>query len=124
MNYNRCPNCGSTELDNYSDGTIRCRYCGTMVGQSNYNSFGSMASRGANRLGNNLSSGTKNKVIAILLAFFLGDFGGQYFYLGKYLQGAICLLFFWTWIPCIWGIIHAIIFLSMSDEEFNYKYNH
>ena len=123
MNNNRCPNCGSTELINYADGSLRCKYCGTIVGQTNMNSFGSMASRGVNNLGNNLSSGTKNKVIAIILAIILGDFGAQYFYLRKYLQGIICLLFFWTWIPGIWGIIHGIIFLSMSDEEFNYKYN-
>lgn len=123
MKNNRCPNCGSTELVNYADGSLRCKYCGTIVGQTNMNSFGSMASRSVNHVGNNLSTGTKNKLIAILLAFFLGDFGGQYFYLRKYLQGAICLFFFWTWIPGIWGIIHAIILLSMSDEEFNFKYN-
>lgn len=119
MNNNRCPNCGSSELINYADGTLRCKYCGTIVGQSNTNSF----SRGVNNVGNNLSSGTKNKVIAILLAFFLGGFGGQFFYLGKIWQGVLCVLFCWTWIPGIWGIIHAIIILSMSDEEFNYKYN-
>ena len=123
MNANRCPNCGSTELVNYADGSLRCKYCGTIVEQANMNSFGSMASRGVNNINNNLSSGTKNKVIAILLAIFLGGLGGQFFYLRKYFLGVICILFCWTYIPGIWGIIHGIIFLSMSDEEFNYKYN-
>lgn len=123
MNNSRCPNCGSTELVSYADGTLRCKYCGTIVGQTNINNFSSMASRGINNVGNNLSSGTKNKLIAILLAFFLGCFGGQFFYLRKYWQGALCILVCWTWIPTIWGVIHAIIFLSMSDDEFNYKYN-
>ena len=123
MNNSRCPNCGSTELVNYADGTLRCKYCGTIVGQTNVNNFSSMASRGVNNVNNNLSTGTKNKLVAILLAFFLGCFGGQFFYLRKYWQGALCILFCWSWIPTIWGIIHAIILLSMSDDEFNYKYN-
>ncbi len=123
MNNNRCPNCGSTELVNYADGSLRCKYCGTIVGLTNMNSFGSMASRGVNNVGRNLSSGTKNKVVAILLAFLLGGFGGQYFYFGKIWQGILCILFSWTWIPTIWGIVQAILFLGMSDDEFNYKYN-
>lgn len=123
MNNNRCPNCRSTELVNYADGSLRCKYCGTIIGQTNMNSFGSMASRGVNNVGRNLSSGTKNKVVAILLAFLLGGFGGQYFYFGKIWQGILCILFSWTWIPTIWGIVQAIIFLGMSDDEFNYKYN-
>lgn len=125
MNNSRCPNCGSSELVNFADGTIRCKYCGAIVSQTNTNpnSLGSMASRGVNKVGDNLSTGTKNKVIAILLAFFLGGLGGQYFYLGKIWQGVVCVLFSWTWIPAIWGVIHGIIFLSMSDEAFNNKYN-
>ena len=123
MNNSKCPNCGSTELVNYADGSLRCKYCGTIVGQTNMNSFESMASRGVNNISNNFSSGTKNKLIAILLAVFLGGFGGQFFYLGKYLLGIVCILFCWTWIPGIWGVIHGVIFLSMSDEEFNLKYN-
>ena len=122
-NNSRCPNCGSTELVNYADGSLRCRYCGTIVGQTNMNSFGSMASRGVNNISSNLASGTKNKTVTILLAILLGDFGAQYFYLGNYLLGVLCLIFCCTWIPGIWGIIHRIIILSMSDEEFNNKYN-
>ena len=119
----KCQNCGSTETINYSDGTLRCKYCGTIVRKTSMNSFDSMALRSANRVGNIISSGSKNKIVAILLTFFLGCLGGQFFYLGKYWQGAVCVLFCWTYIPGIWGIIQAIMFLSMSDEEFNYKYN-
>ena len=120
---NRCPNCGSAELVGYADGTLRCKYCGTIAGQTNYNSFGSMASRDVNNISSNYSSGKKNKLITILLAIFLGGFGAQYFYLGEYLLGVICLILSCTGISCIWGIIHGIIILSMSDEEFNCKYN-
>ena len=120
---NKCHNCGSTEYINCSDGTIRCRLCGTVVGHANTNNFSSNASRGISNIGNNISTGTKNKVVAILLAFFFGGIGGQYFYLRRYVQGAVCLLFFWTYIPAIWGLVHGIILLSMSDDEFNFKYN-
>lgn len=119
----RCQNCGSTEIINYSDGTLRCKYCGTIVQQANMSSFDSMASRGVNKVGNIISSSSKNKIVVILLAFLLGGLGGQYFYLGKYWKGAVCVLFCWTYIPWIWGIIQAIIILGMSDDEFNYKYN-
>lgn len=118
---NKCPKCDSVEIVFFPDGSLRCKYCGTIISRTN--TFGSMASRGVNRLGDNLSSGTKNKLIAILLAFFLGGIGGQYFYLGKYLQGVICLLFCWTIFPAIWGVIHAIIILSISDESFHSRYN-
>lgn len=120
---NKCRNCGCTEYINCSDGTIRCRLCGTVVGRANTSNFSSMASNGIKNIGNNISTGTKNRTIAILLALFLGGLGGQYFYLRRYIQGAVCLLFFWTYIPAIWGIVHAIILLSKSIDEFNLKYN-
>ncbi|PRY09017.1 TM2 domain-containing membrane protein YozV [Pontibacter ummariensis] len=65
----------------------------------------------------------KNKTTAALLAFFLGGFGAQFFYLGKAGRGVLCLLFFWTFIPAIIAIIDFIRFLVMSEDEFNRKYN-
>lgn len=120
---NRCPNCGSTELISYADGSLRCKYCGTIVEHTHMNSYNSMASRGINNISSNFSSGRKNKLITILLAIFLGDFGAQYFYLGEYSLGIICLILCCTGFPGIWGIIHGIIILSMSDAEFDFKYN-
>lgn len=122
MHTSRCQRCGSTEFVGYVDGTIRCKICGTIVSPISAD-LGSSVSRGINNLGDNISSGTKNRLIAILLAFFLGGLGGQYFYFGKYLKAVICIIFSWTCIPMLWGIIHAIILLAMSDEKFNSKYN-
>ena len=65
----------------------------------------------------------KNKTTAALMAFFLGGFGGQFFYLGKAGKGVLCLLFFWTFIPAVIALIDFIRFLSMSEQEFNQKYN-
>ncbi|WP_426060704.1 NINE protein [Hymenobacter sp. B1770] len=65
----------------------------------------------------------KDRITAMFIAFFLGSFGGQYFYLGKTGRGIACLLLFWTFIPSVIGLYHTIIFLMMSDEDFNNEYN-
>lgn len=65
----------------------------------------------------------RNKTTAALLAFFFGGFGGQYFYLGRVGAGIACILFFWTFIPCIIALYHFIKFLTMSEEAFNLEYN-
>lgn len=64
----------------------------------------------------------KNKLAAGLLAIFLGDFGAHKFYLGKPGKGLIYLLFFWTGIPAIIGIIEGIIYLLSSEEDFQRKH--
>lgn len=64
----------------------------------------------------------KNKIVAALLAIFLGSFGIHKFYLGRNGQGIIYLLFFWTWIPLILGLIDGIHYLVLSDESFSEKY--
>lgn len=65
---------------------------------------------------------TKSKVAAGLLAIFLGGLGIHKFYLGKYGMGFLYLLFCWTYIPEVVGIIEGIIYLSSSDEKFYLKY--
>lgn len=65
----------------------------------------------------------RNKTTAALLAFFLGGFGGQYFYLGRVGAGIASILFCWTLIPCFIALYHTIKFLTISDEVFNNEYN-
>lgn len=65
----------------------------------------------------------KSKKTTILLAFFLGTFGAHRFYLGQYWKGVFYILFSLTWIPTIISIIDAIIFVTMSKEKFDDKYN-
>ena len=60
----------------------------------------------------------KKKIVAGLFALFLGAVGVQHFYLGKVAAGVFSILFFWTWIPCIIGIIQGIIILCECDEDF------
>ncbi|MFI3308423.1 TM2 domain-containing protein [Ewingella allii] len=66
--------------------------------------------------------GSKNRIAAALLAFFLGAFGVHKFYLGKIGQGFLYLLFCWTFIPSIVAFVEFIIYLCMSDEDFARKY--
>lgn len=64
----------------------------------------------------------KSKVAAGLLAIFLGWIGVHKFYLGRVGAGIAYLLFFWTGIPAIIGLVEGIIYLASSDEDFYYKY--
>lgn len=65
----------------------------------------------------------KDKIVAALLAFFLGGFGVHQFYLEKTKKGILYLVFFWTFIPSIIAFIDFILLLVMSKEDFNKKYN-
>lgn len=65
----------------------------------------------------------KDKKTATRLAFFTGGLGLHQFYLDKYFHGVLYLLFVWTLIPIILGIIDGIRLSKMSQEEFDEKYS-
>ena len=64
----------------------------------------------------------KSKVTAGVLAILIGVFGVHKFYLGKPGQGLLYLLFSWTGIPAIAGLIEGILYLVSTDEAFAEKY--
>lgn len=64
----------------------------------------------------------KNKMTAALLAIFLGGIGAHRFYLGKTGSGVIYLLFCWTFIPLVVGLIEGLVYLGMSDQAFERKF--
>ncbi|OTG65756.1 hypothetical protein B9T25_11250 [Acinetobacter sp. ANC 4470] len=66
--------------------------------------------------------GSKNRIVAAILAFFLGGFGVHKFYLGQIGWGIIYLLFCWTFIPALVAFIEFIIYLCTSDKDFARKY--
>ena len=70
--------------------------------------------------------GSKNKIVAALLAFFLGTLGVHKFYLGRPGAGIAMLLISLTVIGLlvtgIWALIDFIMLLIVSDEEFAEKY--
>jgi TM2 domain-containing membrane protein YozV len=65
----------------------------------------------------------KNKMTAGLLAILLGGLGAHKFYLDQPGLGILYLLFCWTFIPAIIGLVEGITYLTMSDQDFNAKYN-
>jgi len=64
----------------------------------------------------------RNRVAAALFAILLGGLGIHKFYLGRVGWGIIYLLFCWTFIPAVVGLIEGIVYLSMSDVAFAEKY--
>ncbi len=50
-----------------------------------------------------------NQVTYVLLAILVGNFGVHKFYAGKTFLGVIYLLFFWTAIPAVVGLVEGII---------------
>lgn len=96
----RCPTCGGwlREYDRF------CSYCGTPVSV-------------------NYTLPRKDKIVAALLALFLGGLGVHKFYLGRTGAGIAMLLFCWTGIPSFIAFIDFILLLCSSDEAFMHKYN-
>lgn len=64
----------------------------------------------------------KSRVSAALFALLLGSFGAHKFYMGQTGLGILYLVFFWTGIPGIVGLVEGILYLAMSDEEFARRY--
>jgi TM2 domain-containing membrane protein YozV/ribosomal protein S27AE len=65
---------------------------------------------------------TKSRTTAGILGILLGGLGVHKFYLGKTGLGILYLVFCWTFIPAIIGLIEGIIYLTMGDAAFAEKY--
>jgi len=71
-----------------------------------------------NKVAPNITKPRRKRVTAGLLAIFLGGLGGHKFYLGKPIQGVLMLLFWWTLIPTVVGIVQGVGYLKDDDETF------
>lgn len=65
----------------------------------------------------------KDKTTAGVLGILLGGLGAHKFYLGQTGAGIVYLLFCWTFIPAIIGLIEGISYLSMSQGQFDARHN-
>ncbi|HET6383554.1 MAG TPA: TM2 domain-containing protein [Armatimonadota bacterium] len=65
----------------------------------------------------------KDKVAAGILAILLGTFGAHKFYLGEIGMGILYLVFSFTLIPGLVGLVEGIVYLCESDQTFDYKHN-
>lgn len=95
---------------------VYCRGCGKEI----HESAETCPSCGAPQV--IATTGGKSKVLAALLAFFLGALGIHRFYLGQW-WGIFYLLFCWTLIPTIISFIETIVFLLSSQQNWDNKYN-
>lgn len=68
----------------------------------------------------------RNKIVAALLAFFLGVFGVHRFYLGRIGSGVVMLILTCTFVGVIitgvWAFVDFLRYLIMSDAEFAARY--
>lgn len=62
--------------------------------------------------------GRKEKLVAALLALFLGGLGIHHFYMNRPWIGIIYILFVWTFIPAIIAFFEGIYYLCIRDEAF------
>ena len=65
----------------------------------------------------------KDKMVAGLLAIFLGGLCIHHFYLGSTMAGVICIVLTCFCLGGIVGIVEGIMLLMMSDAEFDARYN-
>ena len=66
---------------------------------------------------------TKSKTTAGILAILLGGIGVHKFYLGRWGWGLIYLLFCWTYIPGLVGLIEGIVYLVSNPDDFARKHD-
>lgn len=64
----------------------------------------------------------KEKTTAGLFALLLGGFGVQHFYLGNTAAGIFSIVFCWTYVPAIIGLIQGIMLLCMNEQDFHVRY--
>jgi hypothetical protein len=93
----KCPYCA----EEIQDEAIKCKYCGEFLSKS--------PTKPVKNIPNKLAAG--------LLAIFLGDLGIHKFYTGKIGLGILYILFCWTFIPWVIGIIEGIVYLSTPDDK-------
>ena len=137
MSENKCPQCGAP----IDPGATECKFCGEKLAvqqvqqqqqpqqqpQVVYTQPQVVIQQAAPQQmyvsGINPSWPVKNKVVASMLAIFLGAIGVHKFYLGQIGMGIIYLCFCWTGIPAIVGVFEGIMYLCSNDENFQLK-NH
>jgi hypothetical protein len=90
-----------------SDQAVACPGCGAPV-----------SNRPGHTLAPILVTAPKSRSMAVLLAMLLGGIGIHKFYLNEPGLGVVYLIFCWTFIPAIAGLIEGLVFLFMSDTDF------
>jgi TM2 domain-containing membrane protein YozV len=96
---------------------VYCRFCGKELHESAV----SCPHCGGRQRTSNASNLPKSRVTAGVLGLLLGGIGLHKFYVGSWGWGIVYVVFVWTWIPAILGLIEGVHYLMLSDEEFTEK---
>ena len=130
---NLCPQCGAPVDAN----STKCQYCGAAITPQAAPAAAPAAApvvqqpqvvyvpvQNASTKNPAISNSwpIKNKLVAALLAILLGALGAHKFYLGNTSKGLLYLVFCWTYIPGILGIVEGVQILASNDENFQLKY--
>ena len=59
-----------------------------------------------------------NRVECGIIAMIFGAVGLHKFYRGQYGRGLLCIVFCWTFIPAIVGVLEGIHYLTETDEQY------
>lgn len=102
-----CANCGKELAEN----AFACLNCGVSV------DFGAQKSKNLLPEGDGWCPAGKEKIVAILLAFFVGGFGIHNFYLGETKKGILRLCTCWLFIG---GLLAFIDFIKMLIGSYKY----
>lgn len=121
---NLCPQCGAPT----KDGATKCEYCGAALATqtntaNNAQPQTTVIYQQAPVSAINPAWPIKNKLVAALLAIFLGSFGVHKFYLGQSGMGILYIILCCFSISPILGLIDGIVILASNDENFQLKYH-
>lgn len=143
----KCPQCGGNKFKELENNIYKCMYCKTTFTPKsnsepqptmpannpvysqpapppqNFSGEPANARQPYQRTNPQPYRSVKSKTTAGLLAIFLGSIGIHHFYLRRTGLGILYILFCWTWITCFISFIEGIVYLCMSDKEFDRKYN-
>lgn len=120
MAENKCPSCGAP----LQPDEISCKYCGASITSAQIvQSKESLADQQLDMSAIDPNWPVRSKDAAAWLGILLGGVGAHKFYLGQTGLGVLYLLFCWTGIPEIIGLVEGIIYITLSDYDFQIK-NH
>ncbi|TFH29596.1 MAG: TM2 domain-containing protein [Promethearchaeota archaeon] len=119
-----CPNCSSK----VNPDELFCQYCGCQLEHTLSKPLKSSKQHPSVNTSQNPNSEPfdglpKYRVVAAFLAIVFGTFSVHKFYLNKTRSGFVRLLFFWTGVPTVWGLIDALLYLTDSEENFQLRIN-